>query len=74
MSTLTALLTDITPENVRGGAVGLYRTFMDVGGFTGPIAFMMMFTEIGTFTPFYFGIAMFLVTTFLISRVKTQTL
>ena len=30
------LLTDITPRRVRGGAIGLYRTFLDIGGFGAP--------------------------------------
>ena len=71
MSTLMALLTDLTPPNVRGGAVGLFRTFMDVGGFTGPIIFMIVFTRLGEGTPFYLGISMYLFNILLISRVKT---
>ena len=45
ITTLLALLTDIAPANARGGAVGLYRTFMDVGGFLGPIVFMMLYSS-----------------------------
>jgi len=70
MSTLMALLTDLTPQNVRGGAVGLFRTFMDIGGFTGPIIYMMMFTRYGSLSPFYLGIAMYAVNILLIARIK----
>ena len=53
MTTLLALLTDIAPEAARGGAVGLYRTFMDLGGFLGPIVFMVAYNDYGPLTPFY---------------------
>ena len=52
MTTLIALLTDIAPPSVRGGAVGLFRTFQDIGGFAGPILFMILY-GIGPLTAFY---------------------
>jgi MFS family permease len=42
-TTLIALLTDLAPPDIRGGVVGLYRTFNDVGGFIGPIAIMLAY-------------------------------
>jgi MFS family permease len=53
MTTLLAMLTDIAPQVARGGAVGLYRTFMDVGGFLGPIVFMIVYDNYSPLTPFY---------------------
>jgi MFS family permease len=53
MTTLIALLTDITPPAIRGGVVGLYRTFQDIGGFAGPILFMMFFSILGPVSAFY---------------------
>jgi MFS family permease len=53
MTTLIALLTDIAPPAVRGGVVGLYRTFQDIGGFAGPILFMMFFSVLGSVSAFY---------------------
>lgn len=53
MTTLLALLTDIAPPVARGGAVGLFRTFMDVGGFLGPILFMIIYDSYSPITPFY---------------------
>jgi DHA1 family multidrug resistance protein-like MFS transporter len=53
MTTLLALLTDMAPQEARGGVVGLYRTFMDVGGFLGPIAFMVVYDDFSPLTPFY---------------------
>ncbi len=70
MSTLTALLTDVSPRKMRGGAVGLYRTFMGIGGFTGPIIFMIIYTEIGSYASFHVGVAIFLLSTLIISQVK----
>ena len=42
-TTLIALLTDLSPPNIRGGVVGIYRTFNDIGGFIGPVAFMIVY-------------------------------
>jgi MFS family permease len=70
MSTLTALLTDISPRNARGVTVGLYRTFMGIGGFTGPIIFIIIYAELGYLVPFYIGISIFLLGTFIVSQVK----
>jgi MFS family permease len=53
MTTLIALLTDVTPPAVRGGVVGLYRTFQDFGGFAGPILFMMLYNGWGPIWAFY---------------------
>jgi len=53
MTTLLALLTDIVPQAARGGAVGLYRTFMDVGGFLGPLVFMIAYDDYSPLAPFY---------------------
>jgi DHA1 family multidrug resistance protein-like MFS transporter len=53
MTTCLALLTDIVPQAARGGAVGLYRTFMDIGGFLGPLVFMVAYDDYSPLTPFY---------------------
>jgi MFS family permease len=42
-TTLIALLTDLSPPNIRGGVVGIFRTFNDIGGFVGPVAFMLLY-------------------------------
>ncbi|OGD53093.1 hypothetical protein A3K81_00330 [Candidatus Bathyarchaeota archaeon RBG_13_60_20] len=57
MTTLLAALTDVAPQEARGGAVGLYRTFMDVGGFLGPVAFMVVY-DISPLAPFYVASAL----------------
>jgi len=72
MTTILALLTDIAPPNARGGAVGLYRTFMDVGGFLGPMVFMLVYTRYGPLTPFYVGVAVNLFNAVLISMARIR--
>ncbi len=39
----------------RGVAIGLYRTFMDVGGVLGPLLFMAIATTFGMGLPFLVG-------------------
>ena len=70
MTTLLALLTDVTPPNARGGAVGLYRTFMDAGGFLGPIIFMMVYSGFDPLMPFYLGFVICIVNSILIVKIK----
>jgi len=70
MSTLLALLTDIAPSSSRGVVVGLYRTFMDIGGFLGPILFMLVFSSYSPSTTFYLGALFMLIDILLVARVK----
>jgi len=73
MTTILALLTDISPSDARGGAIGLYRTFMDVGGFLGPLVFMFAYTEYSRFTPFYIGSVINFLNIGLIIMAKTRS-
>ena len=70
MTTLMALLTDIAPSSSRGVVVGLFRTFMDVGGFFGPILFMLVFSKFNPVTTFYLGALFMVVDIVLVTRVK----
>jgi MFS family permease len=72
MTTILALLTDIAPPNARGGAVGLFRTFMDVGGFLGPMIFMLVYTGYGPLTPFYLGAAVNVINAAFILLARTR--
>ncbi|TRO51202.1 MFS transporter [Candidatus Bathyarchaeota archaeon] len=72
ITTLLALLTDIAPANARGGAVGLYRTFMDVGGFLGPIVFMMLYLQFTSLTPFYVATGIIILNISMILITKTK--
>jgi len=70
MSTLLALLTDIAPSSSREVVVGFYRTFMDIGGFLGPILFMLVFSSYSPSTTFYLGALFMLIDILLVARVK----
>ncbi|HDO42018.1 MAG TPA: hypothetical protein ENH03_03860 [Candidatus Bathyarchaeota archaeon] len=37
----STLLSEVFPPKYRGGAIGMYQTLMDLGGFTGSILFMI---------------------------------
>ena len=73
MTTLMALLSDIAPESARGVVVGLFRTFMDVGGFLGPIIYVLVFKQINAVSTFYLGIILSFINILLIARVNTRT-
>jgi len=54
-ATLTVLLSEIVKPEFRGVSIGLYRTFMDIGGIAGPIIFILIATQLGIYSPFYIG-------------------
>jgi MFS family permease len=64
-TTLIALLFDIAPASIRGGVIGLYRTFHDIGGFLGPIILMILYALSGPRIPFYIS-TLFAITNFII--------
>jgi len=51
-TSLIVLMSEQVPASVRSGAVGVYRTFMDIGGIIGPIIFMMVYNSLGASAPF----------------------
>jgi MFS family permease len=53
--TLTVLLSYIVQPEFRGISIGLFRTFMDVGGILGPIVFMSLATGINMPSAFLGG-------------------
>lgn len=72
LTTLMALLTDIAPTSARGVAIGLYRTFQDIGGFLGPILFMLVFTRFNPHTTFYLGALLSFINIILVTRINQQ--
>ena len=70
-TTLMVLLSDLVTPHLIGGAIGLYRTFMDFGGIIGPIVVMYLFTDIGVYVPFYIAAGLFLINLALIQWTKT---
>ncbi len=71
MTSLVVLLSDVVPRNLRGGAVGMYRTFMDIGGFLGPMFFMALFRSMGFNIAFYSAILILAANIVFASGVKT---
>ncbi len=53
--TLTVLLSYIVQPEFRGISIGLFRTFMDVGGILGPIVFMSLATGLNMPSAFLGG-------------------
>jgi DHA1 family multidrug resistance protein-like MFS transporter len=50
--TMIVLLSRVVTPRMRGTAIGLYRTFMDLGGILGPIVFTFLYDFVGKATPF----------------------
>jgi len=57
-----AYIADAVPDEVRGIGIGIFRTFMDMGGLIGPVAMSTIVETIGGNTgyiySFYFSLAM----------------
>ncbi len=49
LSSLIVLLSEIAPARLRGGAIGMYRTCLNMGGFLGPLFFMLLFSSVGAY-------------------------
>jgi len=71
-TTLIALLTDLAPPDIRGGVVGFYRTFNDVGGFLGPIAYMLIYGVFSAATVFQLCAALNLFSIILVLTLRTK--
>jgi MFS family permease len=54
-TTLTVFLADVVDPASRGLALGLYRTFMDIGGVLGPVVFVAVATAFSVQIPFILG-------------------
>ncbi len=72
ITTLIALLSDIASPSVRGGTIGLYRTFQDIGGFAGPVIFMLVYSGFGPTSAFYLGAALNLFNIVLMVTFRTR--
>jgi len=71
-TSLIVLLSEIVPAELRGGAIGLYRTFMDVGGFLGPLFFMLLFGSLGAHAPFLSAIAILALNIALLTTIRSK--
>lgn len=68
-TTLTVFLADVVDPASRGLALGLYRTFMDVGGILGPVVFVVVAAVFNMLMPFLIGAACLLAMAGLMSTV-----
>lgn len=60
MVSLLVFLTDLATPSCRNSAVGVYRTFQDVGGFLGPNFFMFLYTSLSAHQTFWSVSALFI--------------
>jgi len=70
--TLTILLSDIVKPEFRGISIGLQRTFMDIGGFLGPLAFMLIATAVSIHAAFLVGALVLLTMAGLIVTIRSN--
>ncbi|RJS82914.1 MFS transporter [Candidatus Bathyarchaeota archaeon] len=71
-TSLIVYLSDLVSPSLRGGAVGLFRTFMDLGGILGPIVFMLIYNSLGPHTSFWLASAMLTSNIVIISLIKMR--
>lgn len=66
------MLSEIVPDEARGGAIGLYRTFMSLGGSIGPILFLYVFDNYVSAYSFYLAIMFLIVSALLQATIKVE--
>ena len=71
-TTLIVLLSDIAPPRMRGGAIGLFRTFMSVGGVAGPIVFASIYDQMGAASAFYTAVAINVLNAVLLATIRAE--
>lgn len=50
---LIVFMSELVSPSIRVGALGVYRTFMDVGGILGPIIFMLLYGLVNAYASFW---------------------
>jgi len=70
LTSVMVLLSEVVAPQIRGGAIGMYRTFMDMGGFTGPLAFMLILEHLGSHSTFLSAIILLSVNAILIMTIR----
>jgi len=72
--TLITLISEQATPGFTGSAVGLYRTFMDIGSITGPMLIMTIYTLFDISACFLFGAILLLANILTLSTVKESAL
>jgi len=70
--TLIVLLSKVVTPNMRGTSVGLYRTFMDLGGILGPVIFIFVYDFVGRPIPFLASAALLITNIALVISVRAH--
>jgi MFS family permease len=70
LTSIVVLLSEVAPDKYRGGAIGIDRTFLDLGGLFGPLLFMAMYELYGSFYTFLSGIVIFLINVVMMLTVR----
>ncbi len=74
LTSMMVLLSEVVSSKLRGGALGMYRTFMDVGGFIGPLFFMSILEPLGYQLTFISAVIILAANIVLILTVKKKNL
>ena len=69
---LIVFLSEIVSPQVRGGAIGLYRTFMDAGGFVGPIIMLFAYNNFGPISSFLLAMAILITNVILMATLRVR--
>ena len=72
-SSLTVWLTESVKPESRGISIGLYRTFLSIGGLTGPIFFVFIEKAWGIYSPFLVAAIATIFSIILTTTVKQST-
>jgi len=71
-TSLIVLLSDLSPPSARGGMLGFYRTFMDLGGFAGPIILLSVYASWSSQAAFWVAVLINIVNILLLITVKIK--
>ncbi len=72
LTSLMVLLSEAVPSKYRGSAIGMYRTFMDLGGFVGPLLFMIAYDWLEIYPTFILAAGILLSNAMLVSLTGKQ--
>ena len=70
LTAVMVMLSEVAPAKYRGGAIGMDRTFMSLGGLFGPLLFMAVYELYGSISTFLLGALIFLLNLALMLTVK----
>lgn len=71
-TSLMVMMSELVAPYMRGVALGIYRTFMDVGGIVGPIMFAFLYTFYDAWTAFVAAALVFLLCVLVLAIVRHE--